>query len=228
MSLKQRYLIFIIGVIVQSSGIALVTRSTLGSPPISAAPYVVSILSGFTLGQLTFAINALMIVGQIALLRGRFKHIQLLQLPVTVVFASALDLFMYLFKWTIVDFYPLNAVVLFLGIALLAFGVAMQVIANVLMLPGEGIVFAISTVFKIEFAKIKTLFDCTLVMIAIFISLFWLHTLVGAREGTVACALCTGYFARFFIHRFSYLDPESVTLVFRWPWQKPPKRSSDR
>lgn len=227
MSLKERYLIFFIGVVVQASGIALITRSTLGSPPISAAPYVLSVLTDFTLGQYTFLINALMIVGQVALLRGRFKHIQILQLPVTVIFASSLDLFMYLFKWTIVDFYPLNMVVLFVGITFLAFGVAMQVIANVLMLPGEGIVYAISTVSKIEFAKVKTCFDIGMVLLAIGLSLFFLHTLVGAREGTVASALCTGYIARFLIHRFSRIDPESASLVFRWPWQRVTQSTDD-
>ncbi|MCI6797044.1 MAG: DUF6198 family protein [Succinatimonas sp.] len=93
MSLAKRYLIFVIGVIIQSAGIALITRSTLGSPPISSAPFVITKFSSFSLGELTFALNALMLLAQAVLLKKRFRHIQLLQLPVTVVFAAGLDLF---------------------------------------------------------------------------------------------------------------------------------------
>ena len=219
MSLKFRYLIFIIGVIIQSCGIALITRSTLGSPPISSAPYVITQFSKFTLGELTFVLNALMIVAQAALLRRRFRHIQLLQLPVTFVFAAGLDIFMKVFAWTLSDIYLINVVVLLSGEVMLAMGVAMQVIANVLMLPGEGIVYAISTVFKIEFGKVKTCFDCSIVASAVILSFVFLHHLAGVREGTLAAALLTGIIARHLIANFGTFDDQGG-LVFCMPWNK--------
>ncbi len=219
MSLKFRYLIFIVGVIIQSCGIALITRSTLGSPPISSAPFVVTQFTSFTLGELTFVLNALMIVAQAALLRRRFRHIQLLQLPVTFVFAAGLDVFMKVFAWTQSDIYIINVIVLLSGEIMLAMGVAMQVIANVLMLPGEGIVYAISTVFKIEFGRVKTFFDCSIVASAVLLSVIFLHRLAGVREGTLAAALLTGIIARHLIAWFSCFD-ENGGLVFCMPWQR--------
>lgn len=223
MSLKKRYLIFIIGVIIQSSGIALITRSTLGSPPISSAPYVGTQLSNFTLGELTFWFNVALVIGQIVLLKRRFRHIQLLQLPVTFVFAAGLDIFMQLFAWTLSQNYFVNVVVLAIGEILLAMGVALQVIANVLMLPGEGIVFAISRVFKWDFGRVKTCFDCSVVATAVVMSLCFLHSLAGVREGTLAVALLTGIIARFLIKHLSYFD-EDGGLIFRFPWTKIHKR----
>lgn len=219
MSLKERYLIFLIGVIIQSSGIALITRSTLGSPPISSAPFVGTLLTHFTLGELTFLFNVLMLIGQIALLRRRFKRIQILQLPITFIFAAGLDLFMQLFAWTLSDHYLVNLAVLAAGEVMLSAGVALQVIANVLMLPGEGIVYAISVTFKRDFAKVKTCFDCSVVGTAIFLSLYFLHSLVGVREGTLVAALLTGIIAKFLIAHLSFFD-EDGGLVFRFPWQK--------
>ncbi len=219
MSLKFRYFIFIVGVIIQSCGIALITHSTLGSPPISSAPYVGTLITSFSLGELTFVFNVLIIIGQAALLRRRFRHIQLLQLPVTFVFAAGLDVFMQLFAWTQSDFYLINVIVLLSGEVMLAMGVAMQVIANVLMLPGEGIVYAISSVFKIEFGRVKTCFDCSIVATAVILSFIFLHRLAGVREGTLAVALLTGIIARHLIAFFSYFD-ENGSLAFCMPWQK--------
>lgn len=219
MSLKERYLIFLIGVIILSSGSALITRSTLGSPPISSAPYVGTLLTPFTLGELTFLFNVLMLIGQIALLRRRFKRIQILQLPITFIFAAGLDFFMQLFAWTLSDHYLVNLAVLAAGEVMLSAGVALQVIANVLMLPGEGIVYAISVTFKLDFAKVKTCFDCSMVGTAIFLSLYFLHSLAGVREGTLVAALLTGIIAKFLIAHLSFFD-EGGGLVFRFPWQK--------
>lgn len=216
MSLAKRYLIFVIGVIIQSAGIALITRSTLGSPPISSAPFVITKFSCFSLGELTFALNALMLLAQAVLLKKRFRHIQFLQLPVTVVFAAGLDFFMKIFEWTLSSHYLVNVAVLACGELLLSTGVAMQVIANVLMLPGEGIVYAISTVFKWEFGRVKTCFDCSIVASALILSMTVLHTLTGVREGTLAAALLTEITARFLIAHCSRFD-ENGALVLTWP-----------
>lgn len=87
MSMFTRYILFIVAVIVQASGIALVVKSLLGTSPISSLPYVISLASPFTLGQMTFAINMLMVLGQYLLLRSAFDNIQFLQIPVTLISA---------------------------------------------------------------------------------------------------------------------------------------------
>ena len=94
MSMFTRYILFIVAVIVQASGIALVVKSLLGTSPISSLPYVISLASPFTLGQMTFAINMLMVLGQYLLLRSAFDNIQFLQIPVTLIFSWFIDFFM--------------------------------------------------------------------------------------------------------------------------------------
>ena len=80
-----RYFLFVVAVIVQASGIALVVKSMLGTSPISSLPYVISLASPFTLGQMTFSINMLLVLGQYLLLRRAFDNIQFLQIPDRVV-----------------------------------------------------------------------------------------------------------------------------------------------
>ena len=206
MSIIKRYSLFVFAVIVQSAGIALVVRSLLGTSPISSLPYVLSLSSPYSLGQTTFAINMLLVLGQVLLLRRDFDRIQLLQVPVTFVFACSIDAFMGLFTVFVSDWYPLQLAALFIGASLVAFGVAVQGIANVLMLPGEGIVYAISRHFQLEFGRVKTANDVCLVLLAACISWQCLGSIEGIREGTLISALITGSIARFFLQHLGTVD----------------------
>jgi uncharacterized membrane protein YczE len=213
MSIPKRYALFIMAIIIQAAGIALVVRSLLGTSPISSLPYVLSLSLPFTLGQTTFAVNMLFLLGQILLLRRGFDRIQLLQIPVTFIFAYAIDVFMAVFAWIVPGNYFWQLLPLLLGTVLIACGVAMQGIANVLMLPGEGIVYAVSRHFRLEFGRVKTGNDVMLVIIAAVLSLHQLGTIEGIREGTLLSALITGTIARFFLKHFSKVDAEGQ-LVF--------------
>ncbi|MBR2142474.1 DUF6198 family protein [Anaerovibrio sp.] len=189
MTLRKRYTVLFFGVIAQSAGIALVVKSFLGTSPISSVPYVLSLIIPFTFGQTTFAVNMLFIMGQVVLLRQKFQKVQLLQIPVTIVFAFFIDIFMAIFANVLPEFYLWKLVVLMLGATLVSLGVALQVIANVLMLSGEGIVYAISQVFRIDFGKVKTAFDCFLVLSGVLLCVIFLPSIEGIREGTLLSAL---------------------------------------
>ena len=208
-----RYFLFVVAVIVQASGIALVVKSMLGTSPISSLPYVISLASPFTLGQMTFSINMLLVLGQYLLLRRAFDNIQFLQIPVTLIFSWFIDFFMEAWSWVIPTNYILQLLPLLIGTTLIAFGVAVQGIANVLMLPGEGIVYAVSRCFHIEFGKVKTANDVSLVSLAAVISLVYLGGIEGIREGTLISALITGTIARHFLKHLSKVD-ENGNLIF--------------
>lgn len=197
--MRKRYLIFFLGLIIQSVGITLVVKSLLGTSPISSVPYVLSLALPFTFGQTTMAVSTLFVIAQFLIARKDFPTIQFLQIPVTIIFGVCIDISMYLLAWVVPEAYLWKIFVLLLGAILVALGVAFQILADVLMLSGEGIVYAISCVFKIEFGKVKTRFDCFLVASAVILSLYYLGTIEGVREGTLISALITGVIARFFI-----------------------------
>ena len=213
MSMVTRYSLFVVAVIVQASGIALVVKSLLGTSPISSLPYVISLASPFTLGQMTFSINILLVLGQYLLLRKAFDNMQFLQIPVTLIFSWFIDFFMDVWAWVVPNSYIMQMLPLLIGTTLIAFGVAVQGIANVLMLPGEGIVYAVSRYFHIEFGKVKTGNDVILVLLAAVISLIYLGSIEGIREGTLISALITGSIARFFLKHLGKVNEHGV-LVF--------------
>ena len=51
--LAKRYFIFILGLFVNSVGVALITKADLGTSPISSIPYTLSLSFVPTIGQFT-------------------------------------------------------------------------------------------------------------------------------------------------------------------------------
>lgn len=206
LELFKRYLIFIIGLLVSSIGIALTTKAGLGTSPISSAPYVLSFLFPLSFGQFTFLVNVFLIFLQILVLKKDFQKVQLLQVVVSLFLGSFIDFFMYIFSNLSISSYISQFVYLILGCVFIALGVSLQVIANVIMLSGEALVKAISSKLNKNFGTIKTIFDISLVTISVLISLIGLGKVVGLREGTVVAALIVGSIARFFINKLDFIN----------------------
>lgn len=118
--------------------------AALGTSPISSLPYVLSLRFPLSLGGFTFIMNLLFVAAQFALLGREMKPIQLLQLAVNAVFSLAIDLSMALLGWLEPVSLPARLVSLLGGCVILAFGLAVEVAPNVLVVPGEGIVRALA------------------------------------------------------------------------------------
>ena len=69
----KRYIIFFIGVFINSLGVSVITKADLGTSPISSVPYVLSLNFPFTLGEFTIAVNMIMVILQLVILRRNFK-----------------------------------------------------------------------------------------------------------------------------------------------------------
>ena len=74
----------------------------------------------------------------------------------------------------------------------MGFGIVIEVSPNVLMVPGEGIVRALSIVAHAKYGTTKIVFDITLIAIAVVLSFAFFGTLRGVGLGTVISALCVG------------------------------------
>ena len=218
-----RYLFFVIGVMINSFGVALITKAALGTSPISSVPYVLRLKFTPTLGEFTFVMNLAFIALQPILLRRDYKPIQLLQVFVNLLFSWFIDVSMNLLGW----FEPQNIVVeliaLLLGCAVLGFGISVEVAPDVLRVPGEGLVGALAQVTKIRFGSVKVAFDVTLVAISLTLSLIFFHGLNGLGLGTVISALIVGRFVNLFNARLPLIAriaglaqmPETVQMPVR-------------
>lgn len=200
-SIVRRYAVFLCGVATTGFSISLITKAGLGTPPISSLPYVLCEIFSFSFGTFTFVFNLALIFGQLLLLKKEFTPAQYLQIPVTLLFSCVIDLVMFLFSGLTVEAYPARIALLLAGCVTLGFGIALQVVAEAIYIPGEGLVRAIAAKLKKEFGIIKTVFDSGMVTMAVILSLACCQAVVGFREGTIIAALIVGSIVRFFIRR---------------------------
>lgn len=162
--------IFLCGLSIMSLGISIVTVAGLGTTPISALPLVSSYISGLTFGQTTLIINVAMILVQLLLLRRKVRWIIILQLPLTFFFAQLIDLSMSLLSQFSLNNYWEKLMFSMFGNAVLALGVSLEIYSQAAVLPGEGMVVAMSIFSKKPFPKVKIFNDCLLVVMAIILS----------------------------------------------------------
>lgn len=203
----KRYIVFLIGLFINSLGVSLITKADLGTSPISSIPYVLSLNFPMTLGQFTILFSIFLILLQLLILRKNFKAEHLLQIPISLIFGYFIDLTMVLLSSVNPQIYVMKVFYLLIGCVILGFGVYTEVLANVAMLPGESFVRAVSSTWKTEFGTTKIAFDVSMTVIAGILSFVFAGQLDGVREGTVIAALLVGFLARLFGRFLSFAEP---------------------
>ncbi|MEE0773053.1 MAG: DUF6198 family protein [Anaerovoracaceae bacterium] len=111
----KRYMIFVIGLFINSLGVSMITKADLGTSPISSIPYVLSLNLPFTLGEFTIIFSLLLIALQLLILRRNFKLEHILQIPVSIVFGYFIDLTMMLLTFVHPEEYLSSVMWLLIG-----------------------------------------------------------------------------------------------------------------
>ena len=196
--LIKRYIFLLVGLFVNGLGVSFITKAGLGTSPITSIPYTLSLGFTPTVGMFTLVFNIFLVILQVILLRRNFQLQNLLQLPIIALFSFFIDLTMSLLGFMQPETYAMKVVSLIVGCLILGFGVFMEMVANVAMLPGEATVRAVSDVFSTDFGKTKITFDSSMTIIAAILSFIMFKHLDGVREGTIVAAILVGFIARLF------------------------------
>lgn len=196
--LIKRYIFLLVGLFVNGLGVSFITKAGLGTSPITSIPYTLSLDFTPTVGMFTLVFNIFLVILQVILLRRNFQLQNLLQLPIIALFSFFIDLTMSLLGFMQPETYAMKVVSLIVGCLILGFGVFMEMVANVAMLPGEATIRAVSDVFSTDFGKTKIAFDSSMTVIAAILSFIMFKHLDGVREGTIVAAILVGFIARLF------------------------------
>lgn len=196
--LIKRYIFLLAGLFVNGLGVSFITKAGLGTSPITSIPYTLSLGFTPTVGMFTLVFNIFLVILQVILLRRNFQLQNLLQLPIIALFSFFIDLTMSLLGFMQPETYAMKVVSLIVGCLILGFGVFIEMVANVAMLPGEATVRAVSDVFSTDFGKTKIAFDSSMTIIAAILSFIMFKHLDGVREGTIVAAILVGFIARLF------------------------------
>lgn len=204
-SFLWQHTLLLVSLFIMTFGVAVCVRSMLGSSVISTLPYVFETagkrglgVPQLTIGQYTYIMNGLLVVGQIAVLRRRFEPVQLFQLLVGFVFGSLIDLNMLLTGWLVPETLLAKTAAQVAGCTVLGVGIALEVRCGSVTMPGEGFSVAISAVSGVPFHKVKICVDTSLVVLAVVFSYVffgaWQWYIVGI--GTLFAMVYVGMVVR--------------------------------
>lgn len=190
----KRFFVYVLGLFLIASGISVAKISDLGVSPVNSVPCVISEILNTDMGLCTTLVFIGFILIQFLILRKEFQWRSLLQILCSTLFGY----FVSLTNRTVGLFLPecgtyaMRLVYVGISIVLIAIGMLLYVDANILPLPAEGVMQAVSYKTGVVFSTVKLGFDCTVVVIAAVLSLVFMHGLIGVREGTIMAAFGVG------------------------------------
>ncbi len=181
-------------------GVALITQANLGTSPAACPPYVMSLVPGasMTMGTYMCCMQVIFVLAQIAILRRQFEPFQLFQFAASFLFGFYTDLAMILTAWIPVGTYALSWLWLISDCAVLGGGMVLEIQASLLLLPGEGIVAAISKVGHWQFHTIKIINDFVMTLTSVIIAWVMIGGIEGVHEGTIVSAFLVGIMIKIF------------------------------
>ena len=175
-NLSGRIAVLVIGLWIMSLGIAFSIAAGLGTSPISSLPYTLSMLTPLTVGTATIMLHVILITLQALILRHRYRPIQLLQLPLAVLFGLLTDASNAMLGFLSPSSYLGSWLFCLIGMILVAAGVSAEEL----------------------FRTMKVSVDCPIVASSLILSFTFLRRWGGVREGTIAAAPLVGTAARIF------------------------------
>lgn len=188
--LIRRLLVYIIGLLIISSGSNLFVNAALGVAPFSSIAYALTFLLPLSFGMATLIMNILHLILECLLLK-QFSISHVMQFIMAILYSSFLQMLKPITDHVVADTFPHQILVAGVACFLMAIGMTLMIVSNFVVLPAEGLVGALAFIFRKDFGKIKTIADISVVIIA-FLLAFTLSGKIVIGIGTLMSALLTG------------------------------------
>ena len=159
MEVVKRYVLFVISLFFIGLGIALTKHGDIGISPVSSVANVFSLRYTFlSFGTWTILSNCTFLLGQILILRRKFKPIQFLQIPLSLLCGIFTDFGVWITQFLHQTSYMTKLLFVLAGSFVLGFGIALGIIADVMLNAPEAFIKELSLTIKKEFGIIKIAF----------------------------------------------------------------------
>lgn len=172
---KSSELLWILGIIFVALGVSLCNKANLGVSMIAAPAFVIyeaiaPLWSGFSVGMTEYLIQALLLVILCIIIR-KFNWRFLLAFAVAFVYGYVLDFFLWALEGISFDYVWLRWLMLIVGDCVTALGIACFFKTYMPLTVYELFVYETSTNFKTNINKIKWIFDISLLLISIILTI---------------------------------------------------------
>lgn len=214
--LMARLFCLVLGLFVLAQGIAFTVLANLGTDAITSPALVAHLLLGAvpggagyelcTVGNMLICVHVCLVLLQVLLLRSKYRPVQLLQIVNGLILGFMVDVCLGYTMLLPVPGYAAAMGYTLLGCMVCAFGIFTFVKANLVPLSAEGVCLALSHAFGWRFSRVKVAVDCSMIAIAVLGSLALLGTVVGVREGSLICAVSTGFIIGWYFRHCTVWD----------------------
>ena len=171
---KASELLWLFGIIFVALGVSICSKADLGVSMIAAPAFVVSealcnLWSGFSVGMVEYIIQGLLLI-LLCVVVGRWNWKYLLAFAVAVIYGYTLNFFLWILSPIEFNSVALRWVMLLVGDAITAFGVACFFRTYMPLQVYELFVAEISKNFKFSINKTKWSFDLSLLAISVMLA----------------------------------------------------------
>ncbi len=206
----NRYVLYLLSLFIISLGASISIKANLGTAPLICLPYVSSVISKLSVGALCLIFNIIFIIIQIIILKKDFEKRQYLQIIIGTIFSGFIDFSLFLVGFIHPENYISQILILLLSCIVISFGVLLEVKTEIVYIPADGVIVAISKKLNKEYGQLKPFIDILFVIISIILSFIFLGYITGVREGTIITALIIGPIVRILN---KYLDKYIEALI---------------
>lgn len=194
--IKLKFLRFMIGINIMALAVALSKVSQLGTSPIASIPNVLSEVWKQSIGLYMLLFMLFLIILQIIIVGHQINKVKLFNICIQMfpgaIFGYFINCYVNLLKiLPPFDNYFLKISLLLISIVILALGVVIEVKADFILMPGEGLPQTIAKHFHLPFAKVKLWSDLSIVFTALILSFLLSRPFLGIREGTLLATVFT-------------------------------------
>ncbi|MBR5515196.1 MAG: hypothetical protein IKU52_03220 [Clostridia bacterium] len=171
---KSSELLWLFGIIFVALGVSLCSKANLGVSMIAAPAFVVQeaavkLLPNLSVGVTEYIIQGLILIILCTVIR-KFNWIYLLAFAVAVIYGYTLDLFMWLLSDINITQTYVRWIMLIIGDLITGFGVACFFNTYMPLQVYELFVAEISSVFRKNISKLKSIFDISLLAISVILA----------------------------------------------------------
>ena len=194
----KKYLLFGLGIVLVSMGIALNIKSTLGSSPIDTLVFNLASVAKMSSSLSLIIVNGTLILFYFILSPNRKVIFLIIATLLLSLFLSFFQKYVFLFTTNNIIY---QILIFILAINLISFGVALEIKSNVATTALEAIVlFFKNKLSKLSFGLIRTIVELIIIIISATISLIFDHNLGEVGIATVIMLLTCGFLTDFYLY----------------------------
>ena len=203
--LFKQILLYVLGLLVMTFGIALSAKAGLGVAPVSTIAFAGSRLLPLTFGQCSSLFHGLCFLAQLAMSR-RMTVMIALQVPAVYVFGALIDFFSSLLRISPPGL-ALGVPIILVSILIFSLGIRIILGSGLVLPPPDSLVRLIAEKVGWPISKGKLVFDVIVVTSSALITLAFLgNAFVAVGIGTVIATLMTGPAMGFYQKAFPFFD----------------------